>query len=267
MIEQTYDWFCDLEISEGGKTYSLPREYAPGNLEEQQVQAYFDARADYLWGVAQRKGRPPDILQNIPLRRLIKAILLVILDEINVLRQALEFQPRTIAQFRQPENTAATENGLHYYYFYFRPLNMSGSASENLSMPEFSSQYFVQSGTHTNFTLPDIQYHEEKYGFAPYGQFYGHLDNAGERIVMLTGLGLEIDNVRYNDKSPWPIIDVQHVGSIELIDDNMDNSLAQSWQFSTGTPTNGTVIQNIDQLSSLTKSPSNDSVISLPSSS
>ncbi|RPI00646.1 MAG: T9SS C-terminal target domain-containing protein, partial [Calditrichaeota bacterium] len=45
---------------------------------------------------------------------------------------------------------------------------------------------------------------KERYGFSPTGEFAGQLDNAGERIVLLSAAGDTVVNVRYNDKAPWP---------------------------------------------------------------
>jgi len=45
---------------------------------------------------------------------------------------------------------------------------------------------------------------ESHYGFAPFGEYAGGLDNGGERIRLLDTDGMTITTVRYNDNSPWP---------------------------------------------------------------
>jgi hypothetical protein len=45
---------------------------------------------------------------------------------------------------------------------------------------------------------------EERYGFAPYGEFSGQLDNGGERVTLRKANGDSLFSIRYNDKSPWP---------------------------------------------------------------
>ncbi len=46
---------------------------------------------------------------------------------------------------------------------------------------------------------------EQRYGFAPFGQFTGQLDNSGERLSMADAAGDTLISVRYNDKAPWPV--------------------------------------------------------------
>ena len=46
---------------------------------------------------------------------------------------------------------------------------------------------------------------EQRYGFVPFGQFVGQLDNSGERLELANATGDTLISVRYNDKAPWPI--------------------------------------------------------------
>ncbi len=43
-----------------------------------------------------------------------------------------------------------------------------------------------------------------RYGFIPFGEYSGQLDNAGERITFLTVGSDTIFSVRYDDHAPWP---------------------------------------------------------------
>jgi len=83
---------------------------------------------------------------------------------------------------------------------------------------------------------------KNEYGFKPFGEFYGRLENNGEKLVINNSLGIEIDAVEYNNKKPWPVIgDADKGGSLELIDVNLDNSLASNWVLSSnpkGSPLN-----------------------------
>ena len=45
----------------------------------------------------------------------------------------------------------------------------------------------------------------DRYDFAPYGEYEGFLDNAGERIVLINVSGDTVISIRYNDKDPWPV--------------------------------------------------------------
>jgi hypothetical protein len=43
-----------------------------------------------------------------------------------------------------------------------------------------------------------------RYGFLPYGEYSGQLDNGGERITLCNVLGDTILSITYSDKAPWP---------------------------------------------------------------
>jgi len=45
----------------------------------------------------------------------------------------------------------------------------------------------------------------ERYGFAPFAEYDGNLNNGGERIVLRTAGQDTIVNIRYNDNFPWPV--------------------------------------------------------------
>ncbi|MDM7926039.1 MAG: T9SS type A sorting domain-containing protein, partial [bacterium] len=44
-----------------------------------------------------------------------------------------------------------------------------------------------------------------RYGFEPSGEYTGQLDNGGERLALAAASGDTVIDVRYNDKSPWPV--------------------------------------------------------------
>ena len=70
---------------------------------------------------------------------------------------------------------------------------------------------------------------ENYYGFAPYGEYFGTLSNAGERISIQDFFGDVIDEVTYDDVMPWAILADQGQHSLALISESLDNSLAASW--------------------------------------
>ncbi len=45
---------------------------------------------------------------------------------------------------------------------------------------------------------------QQRYGFAPFGQFVGKLDNSGETLTLVNAIGDTLIKFRYNDKYPWP---------------------------------------------------------------
>lgn len=48
------------------------------------------------------------------------------------------------------------------------------------------------------------EHFSNRYGFSPFDQYEGNLDNSGERIVLTSVSGDTIISIRYYDKSPWP---------------------------------------------------------------
>lgn len=50
-------WQCDLYITKNGTTLYLPAT-APGELQEGELQPYFEAREDWLWVIAEEKQYP-----------------------------------------------------------------------------------------------------------------------------------------------------------------------------------------------------------------
>jgi hypothetical protein len=92
--EETITWTCWLQLTQGPESWMLPAT-APGELAEGDLQAYFDAREAELWRVAQAKQYTIDLYERVPLRRLLRAFALVVLDEVNILRGAAGLQERT----------------------------------------------------------------------------------------------------------------------------------------------------------------------------
>ena len=93
------NWACLLEITQLPEAFLLPAN-APGSLAEGDLQAHFDAKETELFALAQVKGFAVDTLyQRIP-KRVMKAFALVVLDEINILRDQHGLVLRTEAQLR-----------------------------------------------------------------------------------------------------------------------------------------------------------------------
>ena len=69
-----------------------------------------------------------------------------------------------------------------------------------------------------------------RYGFAPDGTYGGKLENSGENLVLVDPSGMQIDSLRYNDKSPWPEAPDHGKYSLALLDSNLPNELAQHWK-------------------------------------
>jgi hypothetical protein len=100
MDTDEYRWACQLELSQDSESYSLPAT-APGELEEAELQAYFDAREDSLWQLAQEKQYEADVLKSLGKRELLQRLAQVLVDELNILRGLHGLPPRTMAQLKQ----------------------------------------------------------------------------------------------------------------------------------------------------------------------
>lgn len=64
------------------------------------------------------------------------------------------------------------------------------------------------------------------------GSFEGHLDNTGDRILLLDARGNPADEVRYADGGRWPAMADGGGASLELRDPRSDNAVAEAWSAS-----------------------------------
>jgi len=62
------------------------------------------------------------------------------------------------------------------------------------------------------------------------GPWGGKLSNNGEKIELVNASSVLIDEVRYNDKRPWPISPDGAGPSLELVNPNDENSSAGAWR-------------------------------------
>jgi hypothetical protein len=60
----------------------------------------------------------------------------------------------------------------------------------------------------------------------------GVLSNSGDEIILGNQFGETVDSVKYNDTPPWPTLANGSGPSLELINPNLDNSLAINWEAS-----------------------------------
>lgn len=93
-------WMCWLELTEDDTALWLPAT-APGELAVEDLQAHFDAQQVRLWQIAQEEEYEIDVIKRLPEHELLKRILRLILNEINILRNVAGLEPRTMAQLKQ----------------------------------------------------------------------------------------------------------------------------------------------------------------------
>lgn len=86
---------------------------------------------------------------------------------------------------------------------------------------------------------PSISIAQAQWGVTPIAEFAsGGISGGGETIQLLAADGVTlIDEVTYDDSSPWPGAPDGNGPSLELFDPALDNSLAESWGVSLGDPT------------------------------
>ncbi|MFP9098672.1 CotH kinase family protein [Flavobacterium sp. RHBU_24] len=80
----------------------------------------------------------------------------------------------------------------------------------------------------TYFIAGNPEVFEQKYGYAPFGEFQRTLPNSTLNLVLADGMGNIIDAVAYDDDAPWPSADGNGM-YLTLTDESLDNSLPGSW--------------------------------------
>lgn len=91
----------------------------------------------------------------------------------------------------------------------------------------------------------------QHYNNIPFGEYQRKLSNKSEKIVIADAWGNVIDEVCYSDSEPWPTEPDGNGPYLQLIDLELDNSLAENWTYSS-------YYENVDE------NPSNSSVIVFP---
>ena len=76
-------------------------------------------------------------------------------------------------------------------------------------------------------SLTYIQY----YNNIPFGEYQRKLSNKSENIVIADAWGNVIDEVHYADSEPWPTEPDGNGPYLQLIDLDLDNSLAENWTY------------------------------------
>lgn len=132
------------------------------------------------------------------------------------------------------------QDGLSGSEFEFIELKNSGSEVINLAATSFNGiQYtfgpeaVMQPGEFIVLAANAFSF-EKRYGFAPYGEYEGQLDNGGERISLLTVTSDTLISVKYNDQDPWPTVaDGLGFSIVPAVSDvNADWDKGASWRAS-----------------------------------
>lgn len=112
----------------------------------------------------------------------------------------------------------------------FLELKNIGTESINISEAYFEDgiTFTFPAGTIVNpgeFILlsSNMEEFNNRYGFYPFGQYSGQLDNGGESLTLLTAAADTIFSVVYDDKSPWP--EAADGGGYSLVNVNPSGNL------------------------------------------
>jgi hypothetical protein len=84
-------------------------------------------------------------------------------------------------------------------------INLTGAAFINGIDYTFPAGSFIAGGAFLVLASNQTAFFS-RYGFDPFGEYQGQLENAGERIVFVQATGDTVFSIRYNDRPPWPTL-------------------------------------------------------------
>ncbi|MFK7924425.1 MAG: lamin tail domain-containing protein [Bacteroidia bacterium] len=151
----------------------------------------------------------------------------IIINEINY-NSAASFDPGNWIELYNPAATSVdiSEWELHTDSAYYKlPQNTSIAAGGYLILAENTFLFSFQFSGVNPFIGP--------LGFG--------LDNAGEKLLLYSKTYCLVDSVKFNDKTPWPLLADGKGPSIALRNDTLDNALGSNWVASSGNGTPGQV--------------------------
>lgn len=102
---------------------------------------------------------------------------------------------------------------------YFRELGISYSFPANASIGPREALVLCS----------DSVVFKDYYNTQPFGQYTRYLSNKSQNLVLADAWGHVIDEVHYTDSLPWPKEADGNGAYLELIDLDLDNSLAENW--------------------------------------
>jgi CotH kinase protein/Lamin Tail Domain/Secretion system C-terminal sorting domain len=80
------------------------------------------------------------------------------------------------------------------------------------------------------YLASNIEAFENYYYQTAFGQFSRDLSNKSQKLMLVDAFGNVIDLVEYQDEAPWPVEPDGSGSFLTLIDNDLDNALASSWQ-------------------------------------
>jgi hypothetical protein len=83
------------------------------------------------------------------------------------------------------------------------PVNLTAAKFTNGIQFSFNEETYLEPGKFIVLSSNSIAFNQ-RYGFLPFGEYEGQLDNKGERITMVNAVGDTVIDVNYKDSDPWP---------------------------------------------------------------
>ena len=163
-----------------------------------------------------------DWQENIDLRRSVFAAESRLpgssVDSPNILINELHYNPAgDDAEFLELYNTSE------------QAVDLSGWSIDGVDLA-IAPGTVILSGEYMVFTDNDIQFRDQTDGNIIVGRQYdGGLSGGGETITLLDVDGNVVDEVTYDDSTPWPTAPDGDGFTLALRDSSLDNSLASSW--------------------------------------
>ena len=147
----------------------------------------------------------------------------IVINEINYNSADNEFDPDDWVELYNPTSETISiglwefkdENDDHVF-----------TIAEDVSLA--ADQYLVLCNNTVSFTalFPDVENYVGDLGFG--------LSGGGELIRLFDSSGVLVDAVEYDDSDPWPEEPDGNGPTLELINPNVDNALAENWSASSG---------------------------------
>jgi hypothetical protein len=138
-----------------------------------------------------------------------------------------------------PLDSIAVSDTINDDEYEFLELKNIGPTPINLSLAFFTDgiTYNFPEGTtieSNNFIVlaSNQQEFNSRYGFMPFGDFSGQLNNGGETITLVTAAGDTIFSITYSDQAPWPALPDGNGNSLVPIEINPAGNLNDpaSWR-------------------------------------
>lgn len=83
------------------------------------------------------------------------------------------------------------------------PVNLTAATFTNGIQFSFNDETYLEPGKFIVLSSNSTAFNQ-RYGFLPFGEYEGQLDNKGEKITMVNAVGDTIINISYKDNDPWP---------------------------------------------------------------